>query len=97
MSKQAVQTIITKAVSDDKFREALFANPDQALQSYDLTEDEVGALKQIDAESMESLTGSLDERISKAFVIGWTVGAGGGRFKGKVKRTPAWRKGGPKP
>jgi hypothetical protein len=99
MSKEAVQTVISKAVSDDKFREALFANPDKALDGYDLTEDEIAALKHIDAESMQSLTGSLDERISKAFIIGWSVGSGGGWRKARSRRsrTPGWRLGGPKP
>ena len=82
MSKEAVQTVIGKAVADTKFREALFANPDAALAGYDLTQDEINALKSVDAESMETLAGNLDERISKAFVIGYTVGIGGGRPKG---------------
>jgi len=96
MSKEVVQAVISKAVSDDKFREALFANPDHALQGYDLTEDEIAALKKIDSETMQALAGNLDERISKAFVIGWTIGGGGGRFKGKRPRVPK-RIGGPKP
>jgi hypothetical protein len=98
MSKEAVQEVIGKAVADDKFREALFANPDKALQSYDLTEAETAGLKQIDAETMESMAGSLDERISKAFVMGWTIGGGGGwrKAKGKGVRIPK-RIGGPKP
>jgi len=86
MSKEAVQAIIGKAVSDDKFREALFANPDKALQGYDLTEDEVAGLKKIDAETMQSMAGSLDERISKAFIIGWQVGSGGVWRKATGKR-----------
>jgi len=77
MSKEALQAVIGRAVSDDEFRKAFFANPDKALTGYDLTEDEVAALKDIDAESMEALSGGLDERISKAWIIGWTIGAGG--------------------
>jgi hypothetical protein len=96
MSKEAVQAVIAKAVSDDKFREALFANPDKALQGHDLTEDEIAGLKKIDAETMESMAGSLDERISKAFVIGWTIGGGGGWRKAKGKRVGIpKRRGGP--
>lgn len=96
MSKEAVQAVISKAVADDKFRETLFASPDKALQGYDLTEDEVAALKKIDAETMQSLAGTLDERISKSFVLGWTLGGGGGKGKGKSKR-PLKRRGGPTP
>jgi len=96
MSKEAVQAVISKAVSDDKFREMLFASPDKALQGYDLTEDEIAALKKIDAETMQSLAGDLDERISKAFIIGWSFGTGGGKGKAKGKRVPK-RRGGPVP
>ena len=77
MSKEALQAVIGKAVMDSEFREALFADPDQALEGYELTEEEVAALKAIDAETMESFAGSLDERISKSYVIG--AGFGGGR------------------
>jgi len=74
MSKEAVQAVIGKAVTDSRFREALFASPDEALAGYELTEAEVAALKSIDAETMESFAGSLDERISKAFAIGIYAG-----------------------
>jgi len=75
MSKEAVEAIIGKAVVDSEFREALFADPDEALTGYDLTQEEVAALKAIDAETMESFAGTLDERISKVFVA---AGLGGG-------------------
>lgn len=74
MSKEAVQAVIGKAVTDSKFREELFANPDQALSGYELTEAEIAALRNVDAETMESFAGTLDERISKAFVIGIYAG-----------------------
>ncbi len=74
MSKEAVQAVISKAVTDSKFREELFANPDQALSGYELTEAEVAALRHVDAETMESLAGTLDERISKAFAAGIVFG-----------------------
>ena len=96
MSKEAVEQVIGKAVSDTKFREALFANPDKALHGYDLTEEEIAGLKKIDAESMESMAGGLDERISKAFIIGWTIGVGGGKGKARGRRAPK-RRGGPTP
>ncbi len=85
MSKEAVQAVIGKAVTDSKFREQLFASPDEALSGYELTEAEIAALKSIDSESMEVLAGSLDERISKAFVAGWAAGlsAAGGEPAGK--------------
>ena len=75
MSKEAVESVIGKAVLDSEFREALFANPEEALAGYELTEEEVAGLKTIDAETMETLAGTLDERISKAFTA---FGDGGG-------------------
>lgn len=78
MSREAVESIIGKAVVDHKFREALFANPDEALAGYELTEMELTALKAIDAETLESFAGTLDERISKAFAVAGGGGGGGG-------------------
>jgi len=69
MSKESVQVIIGKAVTEGEFRELLFANPDEALEGYELTDAEVEALKSVDVETMESFAGALDERISKAFII----------------------------
>jgi hypothetical protein len=80
MSKEALEAVIGKAVLDSEFREALFADPDQALEGYELTEEEVAALKTIDAETMESFAGSLDERISKSIIIGAGFGSRGPRF-----------------
>ncbi|NIV38151.1 MAG: hypothetical protein GWN58_54670 [Anaerolineae bacterium] len=76
MSKQEVQEVIGRAVTDSEFRKALFADPDEALAGYELTEDEIVALKSVDAETMKSFAGSLDERISKAFVAGLLAGSG---------------------
>jgi hypothetical protein len=85
MSKEAVEAIIGKAVVDSEFREALFANPDEALARYELTEVEIAALKATDAETMESFAGTLDERISKMLVAA-DVGGAGGRLAEYGKR-----------
>jgi hypothetical protein len=78
MTKEAVQAVIGKAVTETEFRELLFANPDEALEGYELTDEEMAALKAIDAETMESFAGDLDERISKAFIAAGFGGAGSG-------------------
>jgi hypothetical protein len=72
MSKEAVEAIIGKAVLDSQFREALFATPEEVLAEYDLTEEEVVALRAIDFETMESFAGTLDERISKSVTAVFT-------------------------
>lgn len=75
MSREAVEAIIGKAVTNSEFRQSLFANPDEVLAGYELTEDEMAALKSIGVESLESFAGSLDERISKLYIIeGFTRG-----------------------
>jgi hypothetical protein len=82
MSKEAVQAVIGKAVTESEFRELLFANPDEALEGYELTDEEMAALKAIDAEIMESFAGDLDERISKALIA---AGFGGSRELGAAE------------
>jgi hypothetical protein len=77
MSKQALEAVIGKAVMDSEFREALFADPDKALEGYELAEEEVAALKAIDAETVESFAGTLDERISKSLIAGAGFGSRG--------------------
>ena len=72
MSTEAVQAVIGRAVMDGQFRNNLFADPDAALANYDLTEQEMAVLKAIDAETMESFAGALDDRISKSLAIGFT-------------------------
>ncbi|MGD2147743.1 MAG: Franean1_4349 family RiPP [Anaerolineae bacterium] len=77
MSKEAVQAVIGKAVMETEFRELLFANPEEALEGYELTDTEVAALKAIDAETMESFAGELDERISRMLIAGAGFGDAG--------------------
>jgi hypothetical protein len=90
MSKEGVQAVIGKAVTDSKFREELFANPDQALSGYELTEAEIAALRNVDAETLESFAGTLDERISKAFAIGIYAGMASAGGTGEVPKGPGW-------
>jgi hypothetical protein len=70
MSKDALQSVIGRAVTDKKFRYTLFANPDKALADYDLTEEEISSLKSIDAETMDDVAGTLDDRMSR---VAWNV------------------------
>jgi hypothetical protein len=65
MSQDAVSQIIGRAVIDPEFRETLFSNPEQALQGYDLTEDDKEALKNLKQEDLEEFSTKLDSRITK--------------------------------
>lgn len=53
MSREALATVIGRTVIDREFRLALFAEPDTALVGYELTAEEVSALKRVDAESLD--------------------------------------------
>jgi hypothetical protein len=64
MSRQALETIIGRAVIDAGFRQALFADPDAALTGYDLTEEEAAALKRVDAESLDASAQQIGQRIA---------------------------------
>ena len=65
MSKEALQSVIGRAVTDAQFRNTLFANPESALAGYDLTPAEITSLKAIDAETLDQMAGDLDDRMSK--------------------------------
>jgi hypothetical protein len=90
MSKEAVQTIVGKAVVDREFRHSLFADPDEVLAGYELTGEEVVALKAMDAETVESFAGALDERISKAFVSAGLAGSGSNDLGGLYTLEDQW-------
>ena len=53
MTRRAVESIIGKAALDEKFRHALFSDPDATLSGFTLTKTEIHALKAIDSESLE--------------------------------------------
>ncbi|NJM05673.1 Franean1_4349 family RiPP [Candidatus Gracilibacteria bacterium] len=66
MSSEALQQVIGRAVVDAGFRQQLIDSARSACAEYDLTEDELNALEALDAESLKSFVGSLDERITKS-------------------------------
>lgn len=72
MSREAVEAIIGRAVLDSEFRSALFANAEETLAGYGLSDVEMTALKAVDAETLESFAGVLEDRISKSLPIGVT-------------------------
>jgi hypothetical protein len=53
MSRQQLEAVIGRAIVDETFRVALFADPDVTLAEYDLADDELMALKSMDAENLE--------------------------------------------
>jgi hypothetical protein len=67
MSAQTLETILSRAMSDTTFTEALFANPEKALAGYDLTAEEIANLKDLPrAEFNKAAVASPEER--KSFI-----------------------------
>lgn len=66
MSAEEVKQIIGRAVVDADYRELLFSDPDEALEEYELTDEESSALKEIEREKFDAVAGELEERISRA-------------------------------
>jgi hypothetical protein len=63
MSKEAVESVLGKALLDTEFRYLLLANPDQALAGFNLTITEKARLKKIDCETLEVLAHTLETRV----------------------------------
>ncbi len=66
MSKAGVQAVVNKAMSDETFRKKLKENPSTAFTGFDLTPEEINALKSGDKTKLQQL--GVDERISKVAV-----------------------------
>ena len=64
MSQIEIERVIGRAAIDASFRQALLSNARQACEGYDMTEDEIGGLEQLDLESLMAMVGTLDRRIS---------------------------------
>lgn len=67
MSKAGVEALVNKAMADETFRRQLKENPDAALRGFDLTPEEIAAIKSRDATRLAQL--GVDERISKNVIL----------------------------
>ena len=68
MSKDALAKVVQRAISDAAFRRQLNSDPTGALRGFDLSSDELSALRTGDAGRLSTL--GIDQRMSKAFAIG---------------------------
>ncbi len=68
MSKQTVNQLIQRAVSDAAFRRELQRDPASALAGFDLSKDERAAITSGDPTRLTAL--GVDQRMSKAFGLG---------------------------
>lgn len=73
MSRQTLEAVIGRAILDEEFRLALFADPEAALAEYELTADEMVALKWADAESIDVCAVMLGERILQRLTMGQPI------------------------
>lgn len=71
MSDTAVKEIIERAVKDEAFRKLLFSNPAEALQGYDLSDEDRQLLENLNEENFDEFAGGLGDRSTKG---SWIVG-----------------------
>jgi hypothetical protein len=55
MSQDTIEHILGKAILDTDFRDTLLADPEQALSSFALTDQEKNYLRHMDAETLDQL------------------------------------------
>jgi hypothetical protein len=72
MSEAIVKEIIERAIKDEDFRKLLFSNPDQALQGYQLTDEDRKVLENLNEDNFDEFAGGLGDRSTKG---SWVVGA----------------------
>lgn len=58
MSQRDLEAIIGRAIVDKDFRDLLFADPEAALEGYELSEAERAALKKMDVETLDAYGGT---------------------------------------
>jgi hypothetical protein len=78
MASKNLGAVIQRAISDGAFRRQLQADPAAALRGFNLTPDEVAAIRSGDSGKLMSL--GVDQRMSKAFTVG-------GGFLGATRST----------
>src|ERR1700738_5731551 len=68
MASKNLGAVIQRAISDGAFRRQLQSDPAAALRGFNLTPDEVAAVRSGDSGRLMSL--GIDQRMSKAFTLG---------------------------
>jgi hypothetical protein len=67
MSRAGVAAFLVRVMEDEGFRNELKASPEATLAQFDLTPDEVAAIKSADPSKIQEL--GVDERVSKAAAV----------------------------
>ncbi len=70
MSREALTTIVSRAITDTAYRAKLLADPEAALKDYDLSDKEHKMLRSLNADTFDEMTMDLEARQSKSGFLG---------------------------
>ncbi len=70
MAKEELTTIVSRALTDEKYRAQLLSDPEAALAGYNLDEAEKKMLHNLPADAFDELTMDLEDRQSKSGFLG---------------------------
>lgn len=65
MSRKMLEKIIGRAAMDSEFRHKMIKNPETALQDYNLTEEQILAIKAIPPDALDRFAKQLIQSIEK--------------------------------
>ncbi len=68
MKSKNFKDIIARAMTDENFLNEFLSDPVKATSDYELSDEEVAALKAIDHEELTQIGDELGERISKGYI-----------------------------
>jgi hypothetical protein len=74
MASKNLGAVIQRAISDGAFRRQLQSDPAAALRGFNLTSDEIAAIRSGDSSKLMSL--GVDQRMSKVFTVGGAMAGG---------------------
>jgi hypothetical protein len=77
MSREALTTIVSRALTDKEYRSQLLSDLEAALQGYDLDESEKKMIRNLNADTFDELTMDLEARQSKSGFAGFGSLIGG--------------------
>lgn len=60
--------VISKAIMDEDFRKSFLSDPMNAVEGFNLSEEEIAELKSIDLTELEQVNNEMEERLSKSFI-----------------------------
>ena len=70
---EALEKVVSRAVTDEKFRSLLLSDPQQALAEYEVTDEERKLLEELNEDGFDKFAGGLGDRTTKG---SWVAGAG---------------------